>query len=66
MDLDTSNKLGRGKYSKVYKAFDRNNNRVVSTDCLFQLQESNNISGSSQGDRYPGVDDRCEDEVFAT
>ncbi|CAH10788.1 Protein kinase domain-containing protein [Caenorhabditis elegans] len=34
MDLDTSNKLGRGKYSKVYKAFDRNNNRVVAVKAI--------------------------------
>ncbi|CAI2345499.1 unnamed protein product [Caenorhabditis sp. 36 PRJEB53466] len=34
MELDTSKKLGRGKYSKVYKAVDKANNRLVAVKAI--------------------------------
>lgn len=38
MELDTTRKLGRGKYSKVYKAIDRNNNRLVAVKAIDVLE----------------------------
>ncbi|CAL2033075.1 unnamed protein product [Caenorhabditis brenneri] len=43
MELDTTKKLGRGKYSKVYKAVDRNNNRVVAVKAIDILELTSDV-----------------------
>ncbi|KAF1765384.1 hypothetical protein GCK72_005336 [Caenorhabditis remanei] len=43
MDLDTTKKLGRGKYSKVYKAVDKNNNRLVAVKAIDVLELTSDV-----------------------